>query len=298
MIFNLIENLIPYLGGFLLAAALLKMAVKIFPEYERGVLFRLGRLVTVKGPGLVLIIPFIDKIVRISLRIVVDNVPPQEVVTKDNVTCKVNAVLYYRVTEPDKAVVNVENFQEATSQFAQTTMRSVVGQADLDEILSERDKLNKKIQEIVDTATDPWGIKVTAVEIRDVTIPVEMQRAIARQAEAERDRRAVVIQADGEKQAAVKIAEATQILTQVDGAMTLRMLRTISESANQESNTILFPLPMELKYLLKDIYPHQTVKPPAPKPIVKEPSAAADTETTEETHPDPYKETWPEGEEL
>lgn len=296
MLFNLIENLIPYLGGFLLAAALLKMAVKIFPEYERGVLFRLGRLVTVKGPGLVLIIPFIDKIVRISLRIVVDNVPPQEVVTRDNVTCKVNAVLYYRVTEPDKAVVNVENFQEATSQFAQTTMRSVVGQADLDEILSERDKLNKRIQEIVDTATDPWGIKVTAVEIRDVTIPVEMQRAIARQAEAERDRRAVVIQADGEKQAAVKIAEATQILTQVDGAMTLRMLRTISESANQESNTILFPLPMELKYLLKDVYPVQTEKKPKAKTLTDDPAPGPDTE--ENTHTDPYVQTWPEGQEL
>lgn len=283
MIFNLIENLIPYLGGFLLAAALLKMAVKIFPEYERGVLFRLGRLVSVRGPGLVLIIPFIDKITRISLRIVVDNVPPQEVVTRDNVTCKVNAVLYYRVTEPDKAVVNVENFQEATSQFAQTTMRSVVGQADLDEILSEREKLNKKIQEIVDIATDPWGIKVTAVEIRDVTIPVEMQHAIARQAQAERDRRAVVIQADGEKQAAVKIAEATQILTKVDGAMTLRMLRTISESANQESNTILFPLPMEMKHLLKDMHP---VQPPADKPTVTHPTHSPDNEA--ELPEDPY----------
>lgn len=292
MIFNLIENLIPYLGGFLLAAALLKMAVKIFPEYERGVLFRLGRLVSVKGPGLVLIIPFIDKIVRISLRIVVDNVPPQEVVTRDNVTCKVNAVLYYRVTEPDKAVVNVENYMEATSQFAQTTMRSVVGQADLDEILSERDKLNKRIQEIVDTATDPWGIKVTAVEIRDVTIPVEMQRAIARQAEAERDRRAVVIQADGEKQAAVKIAEATQILTKVDGAMTLRMLRTISESANQESNTILFPLPMELKHLLKDMGPAVTT---AKQNLSPEPEVEK-KETPDNDHP--YQETWPEGEEL
>lgn len=282
MFFNLIENLIPYLGGFILAAALLRMAVRIFPEYERGVLFRLGRLVTVKGPGLVLIIPFIDKITRISLRIVVDNVPPQEVVTRDNVTCKVNAVLYYRVTEPDKAIVNVENFQEATSQFAQTSMRSVVGQADLDEILSERDKLNKRIQEIVDTATDPWGIKVTAVEIRDVTIPVEMQRAIARQAEAERDRRAVVIQADGEKQAAVKIAEATEILTRVDGAMTLRMLRTVSEAANQESNTILFPLPIELKHLLKDIYPTQ---PPKAAPVVNQPSDTPDTE--EKTHEEP-----------
>ncbi|MGM0396452.1 MAG: slipin family protein [Bacillota bacterium] len=257
MLLDLFEGIIPYLGGLILAGGLLKMSIKVIPEYERGVLFRLGRLVAVKGPGLILIIPFIDRIVRVSLRIIVDNVPPQEVVTRDNVTCKVNAVLYYRVTEPDKAVINVEKYHEATSQFAQTTMRSVVGQADLDELLSERDKLNRKIQEIVDLATDPWGIKVTAVEIRDVTIPVEMQRAIARQAEAERDRRAVVIQADGEKQAAKKIAEATEILTQVDGAMTLRMLRTISESANQQSNTILFPLPMELKHLLKDLTPRE-----------------------------------------
>lgn len=250
MIFQLIENLVPLAGVLVALAALLKMAVKVFPEYERGVLFRLGRLVEVKGPGLILIIPFIDKVIRVPLRIVVDNVPPQEVITKDNVTCKVNAVLYYRVTEPDKAVINVEKYHEATSQFAQTTMRSVVGQADLDELLSERDRLNRRIQEIVDSATDPWGIKVTAVEIRDVIIPVEMQRAIARQAEAERDRRAVVIQADGEKQAAKKISEATEILTRVNGAMTLRMLRTISESANQESNTILFPIPMELIHLL------------------------------------------------
>ncbi len=244
---EILERILPLIGPLVLVVSLLTLAIKIVPEYERGVLFRLGRLVAVKGPGLFFIVPFIDKIVKISLRIVVDNVPPQEVVTKDNVTCKVNAVLYYRVTEPDKAVINVEHFHDATSQFAQTTMRSVVGQADLDELLSERDRLNKRIQEIVDTATDPWGIKVTAVEIRDVTIPTEMQRAIARQAEAERDRRAVIIQADGEKQAAQKIAEATQILNATEGAMTLRMLRTISESSRQQSNTILFPIPMDLK---------------------------------------------------
>ena len=249
------ESILPYVGAILIAGGLIKSAVKIIPEYERGVLFRLGRLVSVKGPGLILIIPFIDRIVRVSLRIIVDNVPPQEVVTKDNVTCKVNAVLYYRVTDPDKAIINVEHYHEATSQFALTTMRSVVGQAELDELLSERDRLNKRIQEIVDTATDPWGIKVTAVEIRDVTIPVEMQSAIARQAEAERSRRAVVIQADGEKQVAKKIAEATEILNQVDGAMTLRMLRTISDSATQASNTILFPIPIEFKNLFKDVVP-------------------------------------------
>lgn len=292
MLISWIENLIPMVGIFIAAGALLKMAVKVFPEYERGVQFRLGRLVGVKGPGLILIIPIIDKIIRVPLRIVVDNVPPQEVITRDNVTCKVNAVLYYRVTEPDKAIINVEKYHEATSQFAQTTMRSVVGQAELDELLSERDKLNRRIQDVVDTATDPWGIKVTAVEIRDVIIPVEMQRAIGRQAEAERDRRAVVIQADGEKQAAKKIAEATEILTHVDGAMTLRMLRTISESATQESNTILFPIPMEIKHLLKTV-PLGDVLVPERKP-----SSSKKEDEAEKDHQDAWKESWTEDEEL
>ena len=281
MIWIIVENLVPIVVIFFAVVSLLKMAVKIFPEYERGVLFRLGRLVTVKGPGLVLIIPFIDKIIRVPLRIVVDNVPPQEVITKDNVTCKVNAVLYYRVTEPDKAVINVEKYHEATSQFAQTTMRSVVGQAELDELLSERDKLNKRIQDVVDTATDPWGIKVTAVEIRDVIIPVEMQRAIGRQAEAERDRRAVIIQADGEKQAAVKISEATEILTRVNGAMTLRMLRTIGDSANQQSNTILFPLPMEFMHMVTN----------AAAKSMNVPTESPDPEKKAE-HSSHWKESW------
>ncbi len=248
-----VESSVPIIILVVIVLFLLKMAVNIFPEYERGVLFRLGRLVEVKGPGLVIIIPFIDRLERISLRIVVDNVPPQEVITRDNVTCKVNAVLYYRVTAPDKAVVNVEKFYEATSQFAQTTMRSVVGQADLDELLSEREKINKKIQEIVDEATDPWGIKATAVELRDVIIPESMQRAIARQAEAERNRRAVVIQAEGEKQAAVKISEAAEILSHQEGSLTLRTLRTISDMSNSESATILFPVPMEMRRLLPNL---------------------------------------------
>lgn len=248
-----VESAVPFIILIVILLLLLKMAIKIFPEYERGVLFRLGRLVSVKGPGLVIIIPFIDRIERISLRIVVDNVPPQEVITRDNVTCKVNAVLYYRVTAPDKAVVNVEKFYDATSQFAQTTMRSVVGQADLDELLSEREKINKKIQGIVDEATDPWGIKATAVELRDVIIPEAMQRAIARQAEAERNRRAVVIQAEGEKQAAVKISEAAEILAHQEGSLTLRTLRTISDMSNSESATILFPVPMEMRRLLPDL---------------------------------------------
>jgi regulator of protease activity HflC (stomatin/prohibitin superfamily) len=248
-----LESVVPIIVLIIILLLIFRMAIKIFPEYERGVLFRLGRLVGVRGPGLVIIIPFIDRIERISLRIVVDNVPPQEVITRDNVTCKVNAVLYYRVTEPDKAVVNVEKFYEATSQFAQTTMRSVVGQADLDELLSEREKINKKIQEIVDEATDPWGIKATAVELRDVIIPESMQRAIAHQAEAERTRRAVVIQAEGEKQAAVKISEAAEILSHQEGSLTLRTLRTISDMKNSESTTILFPFPIEMRRLLPDL---------------------------------------------
>ena len=232
--------------------AVLSMAIKILPEYERGVLFRLGRFIGVKGPGLVIIIPFVDRLVRVSLRTITFDVPPQEVITLDNVTCRVNAVLYYRVVAPEKSIVNVEKFHDATSQFAQTTLRSVVGQAQLDELLSQREKLNRLIQKIVDEATEPWGIKVTAVEIKDAILPVEMQRAIARQAEAERERRSIVIQAEGEKQAAQKLAEATGILSAQEGAMTLRMLRTLSEIADAKSNTVLFPLPMELRSLLPD----------------------------------------------
>ena len=228
------------------------MAVKILPEYERGVLFRLGRFIGIRGPGLVLIIPFVDRLERVSLRTVTFDVPTQEVITNDNVTCRVNAVLYYRVVSPEKAIVNVEKFHDATSQFAQTTLRSVVGQAYLDELLSQREKLNKLIQKIVDEATEPWGIKVTAVEIKDAILPTEMQRAIARQAEAERDRRAIIIQAEGERQAAEKLAEATGILSAQEGAMTLRMLRTLSEISNTSSTKILFPLPMELRALLPD----------------------------------------------
>ncbi len=237
----------------ILIVVILSMAIKIMPEYERGVLFRLGRLVDVRGPGLIFIIPIIDKIMRISLRIIVVDVPPQEVITRDNVTCKVNAVLFYRVISPDKAIVNVERFQEATNQLAQTTLRSVVGTAELDELLAEREKLNKTIQEIVDDATDAWGIKVTSVEIKDVLLPLEMQKAIARQAQAERDRRAAVIQAEGEKQASEKLAQASEILSSQVGGLTLRMLRSISEAANSQSTTILFPLPMELRKILPDL---------------------------------------------
>ncbi len=233
-------------------AGLLSSAIKIIPEYERAVLFRLGRLISVRGPGLIFIIPIVDRIVRISLRIIVFDVPPQEVITRDNVTCKVNAVLYYRVISADKAVVNVEEYHEATNQLAQTTLRSVVGTADLDELLSQREKLNHTIQEIVDEATDPWGIKVTAVEIKDVVLPNEMQRAIARQAEAERNRRAAVIQAEGERQAAEQLAQASEILSTSEGGLTLRMLRSLTDIANSQNTTVLFPLPLELRKILPD----------------------------------------------
>jgi len=233
-------------------AGIVSAAIKIIPEYERAVLFRLGRLTSVRGPGLIFIIPLVDRIVRISLRIIVFDVPPQEVITRDNVTCKVNAVLYYRVISADKAVVNVEEYHEATNQLAQTTLRSVVGTADLDELLTQREKLNHTIQEIVDEATDPWGIKVTAVEIKDVVLPNEMQRAIARQAEAERNRRAAVIQADGERQAAEQLARASEILSNSEGGLTLRMLRSLTDIANSQNTTVLFPLPLELRKLLPD----------------------------------------------
>ncbi|HNX28772.1 MAG TPA: slipin family protein [Syntrophomonadaceae bacterium] len=245
--------LFDWLVVIILAVAILSMSIKVIPEYERAVLFRLGRLVNVRGPGLIFIIPVIDRIIRVSLRIIVFDVPTQEVITRDNVTCKVNAVLYYRVVDADKAVVNVEQYHEATSQLAQTTLRSVAGTADLDELLSNRDKLNQIIQKIVDEATDSWGIKVTAVEIKDVVLPTEMQRAIARQAEAERNRRAAVIQAEGEKQAAVKLSEASEILTSVQGGLTLRMFRSLSEMTNSQNTTILFPVPMELRQILPEI---------------------------------------------
>ncbi len=250
MLANLDTSIFTGLGIAIVVVSLLVMAIKIVVEYERAVLFRLGRLVGVKGPGLILIIPFIDKIVRVSLRTIVFDVPAQEVITKDNVTCKINAVLYYRVVSPEKVIVNVERYHEATIEYAQTTVRSVVGQVDLDEVLSQREQLNKEIQKIVDEATDPWGIKVTAVEIKDVTLPSEMQRAIAKQAEAERNRRAIVIQALGEKEAAEKIAEATEILSRQEGSLTLRMLRSLSEVTESNTNTILFPLPMEFRSLL------------------------------------------------
>ena len=225
------------------------MAIKIVREYERLVVFRLGRLIDIKGPGFILVIPVVDRVVRIPLRIVTLDVPSQEVITKDNVTTNVNAVVYYRVVDPNRAVVNVEEYAMATAQLAQTTLRSVAGQAELDELLSEREKLNIKIQNILDEATDVWGIKVTTVEIKDVVIPEALQRAISRQATAERERRAVIVQAEGERQAADKIREAAKILNSEKGAFYVRLLRTLPEIASQQGSLIAFPLPVELKYL-------------------------------------------------
>lgn len=222
-------------------------AIKIVREYERLVVFRLGRLAGQRGPGLVIIIPIVDKIIRIPLRIVTLDVPAQEVITRDNVTASINAVIYYKVVESNKAVVNVENYRYATAQLAQTTLRSIAGQADLDEILAERDKLNVQVQKILDEATDPWGIKVTAVEIKDVGIPESLQKAISRQATAERERRAIIVQAEGEKQAAEKLSQAAKVLNSEEGALFVRTLRTLSEIASKQGSIFAFPFPIELK---------------------------------------------------
>jgi regulator of protease activity HflC (stomatin/prohibitin superfamily) len=221
--------------------------INILNEYERAVVFRLGRMLpTPKGPGLVLILWPIDRMVRISMRTVVLDVPPQDVITKDNVSVKVNAVVYFRVLEPNKAVVEVENYNYATSQLAQTTLRSVLGQAELDELLSEREKLNDQLQTIIDEQTDPWGIKVSSVEVKHVDLPQEMQRAMARQAEAEREKRAKVIHAEGEKQAAVNLADAANIISKNKVTLQLRYLQTLTDIATERNSTILFPLPLDL----------------------------------------------------
>ena len=225
---------------------LLLSAIKILREYERGVIFRLGRLVGARGPGIFLIIPFVDRMVKVSLRTVTMDVPPQDVITRDNVSVKVNAVLYFRVMEPTKAIVEVEDYLFATSQLAQTTLRSVLGQAELDELLSARDKINRELQRIIDHHTDPWGIKVSMVEVKHVDLPVEMQRAMARQAEAERERRAKVINAEGEFQASRKLADAAKVIASEPMAMQLRFLQTLTTIAAENNSTTVFPLPIEL----------------------------------------------------
>ena len=220
--------------------------IKILAEYERGVVFRLGRLIEVKGPGLVFIIPFVDRMMRVDLRTITLDVPSQEIITRDNVTVKVNAVCYFKVMDPNKAVVAVQNFMLATSQIAQTSMRSVVGQVNLDDLLSEREELNARLQKIVDQQTEPWGIKVSIVELKDVQIPENMQRAMAHQAEAERERRAKIIMAEGELQASQKLSEAARVLATEPGAMQLRYLQSAQEMTGKSSSTIVFPLPFDL----------------------------------------------------
>jgi len=225
---------------------ILANSIRILREYERGVIFRLGRLQEPKGPGLILLIPLVDRMVKVSLRTIPMDVPPQDVITKDNVSVKVNAVIYFRVMEPNSAIVNVEDYLYATSQVAQTTLRSVMGQVELDELLSNRDSLNVQIREIIDTHTDPWGIKVSTVEIKDVDLPVEMRRAMARQAEAERERRSKVIHADGEFQASQRLADAAKIISSDPSAIQLRYLQTLSEIARENNSTTIFPVPIDL----------------------------------------------------
>jgi regulator of protease activity HflC (stomatin/prohibitin superfamily) len=236
-----------YLPLIFVAVLFLLAAIKILREYERGVVFTLGRFTGVKGPGLIIIVPIIQQMVRMDLRTLVLDVPTQDVISRDNVSVRVNAVIYFRVIDPERAVIQVEDFMAATNQFAQTTLRSVLGKHELDEMLSERDKLNADIQEILDAATDAWGIKVSNVEIKHVDIDESMVRAIARQAEAERERRAKVINAEGEQQAAQKLLEAAEILGRAPEAMQLRYLSTLNVLAGEKSSTIVFPFPMELR---------------------------------------------------
>src|SRR5665213_336835 len=223
-------------------------AVRILREYERGVIFRLGRVLDggVKGPGLILLIPIIDKMVKVSLRIVVMDVPPQDVITQDNVSIKVNAVIYFRVIDPQKAIIEIENYLVGTSQLSQTTLRSVLGQSELDDLLSQRDKINVRLQHIIDEQTEPWGVKVTHVEVKQIDLPQEMQRAMARQAEAERERRAKVIAAEGEFQASQKLSDAAKILGEQPSALTLRYLQTLREIGTENNTTTIFPIPLDL----------------------------------------------------
>ncbi len=244
----------PELIGFLtssgiviiLVIALLSSAIKIVQEYERGVIFRLGRFIAVKGPGLFLIIPIVDRMVKVSLRVVTLDVPSQEAITRDNVTVKVNAVAYFRVIDPAKAIIEVEDYRRATFQIAQTTLRNVIGQSELDEILAHREKVNAELRRIIDEATEPWGVRVDIVEIKDVELPPDMQRAMARQAEAEREKRAKIIHAEGEFQAAKRLADAARLISQEPAALQLRYLQTLTEISVEQNSTIIFPVPLDL----------------------------------------------------
>ncbi|HEV7331288.1 MAG TPA: slipin family protein [Flavisolibacter sp.] len=224
----------------------LASSIRILAEYERGVVFRLGRMVGVRGPGLIILVPFIERMVKVSLRTVVMDVPPQDVITQDNVSIKVNAVVYFRVIQPDKAIVEVENFLIATSQISQTTLRSVLGQSELDDLLSQREKINQRLQQIIDHQTEPWGIKVTTVEVKQIDLPQEMQRAMARQAEAERERRSKVIAAEGEFQASQRLSDAAKVLSEQPSALTLRYLQTLREISGENNSTTIFPIPIDI----------------------------------------------------
>jgi regulator of protease activity HflC (stomatin/prohibitin superfamily) len=241
---------IPFVLLFVILFALfiLGNAIRILREYERGVIFRLGRVLShgAKGPGLILLIPIVDKMVKVSLRTVVMDVPPQDVITQDNVSIKVNAVIYFRVIQPDKAILEIENYLMGTSQLSQTTLRSVLGQSELDDLLSNREKINQKLQQIIDSQTEPWGVKVTHVEVKQIDLPQEMQRAMAKQAEAERERRSKVISAEGEFQASQRLSDAAKILSEQPSALTLRYLQTLREIATEKNSTTIFPVPIDI----------------------------------------------------
>jgi regulator of protease activity HflC (stomatin/prohibitin superfamily) len=260
----------------ILLVLLLAAGVRVLREYERGVIFRLGRLIAQKGPGLIFLIPIVDRMVRIDLRTVTLTVPPQEVISRDNVTVRVNAVAYFRVIDPNRAVTEVENFLLATSQISQTTLRSVLGKAELDALLSERERLNVELQRIIDEQTEPWGVKVTTVEVKDVELPADMQRAIARQAEAERERRAKIISADGEFQAAEKLSQAANIISLNPATLQLRYLQTLLDIGVNQNSTIVFPLPLDMvkpflpfggdgKATTASVNPEEAERPPEPR---------------------------------
>ncbi len=232
--------------GIVIVLILLISAIKILKEYERGVIFRFGRLRGAKGPGIIVIIPFVDKMIKVDLRTVTMDVPPQDIITHDNVPVKVNAVVYFRVMDPAKSIVKIEKFILATSQIAQTTLRSILGQVELDDLLARREKINKELQKIIDEQTDPWGVKVSTVEIKDVELPQSIQRAFAKQAEAERERRAKIISAEGEFQASEKLASAAEVLSKFPVSVQLRFLQTLKEIATEQNSTIVFPVPIDL----------------------------------------------------
>ena len=244
--YMLTPSLISFLFVVFLVVYIVSSAIRILKEYERGVVFRLGRVIPVKGPGLVLIWPVLDKLVKVSLRTVTMDVPPQDIITKDNITVKVNAVIYFRPVDPVRAITEVEDFYYATSQIAQTTLRSILGQSQLDDLLAKREELNTELQRVIDTQTEPWGVKVAAVEVKNVDLPAEMLRAIARQAEAERERRAKVIHAEGEFQASQKLADAAKIISSEPATLQLRFLQTLTEIATEKNSTIIFPVPVDL----------------------------------------------------